>query len=87
MSDQEEPAGEPGPEEIRAAGGGLSLVAAGDVAALAARIDELLGDEALLRAEGEQARETVRRAFSWDQCAIATVAAYEQALRDPGPRP
>jgi glycosyltransferase involved in cell wall biosynthesis len=80
-------AGEPGPEEIRAAGGGLSLVAAGDVDALAARIDALLSDEAALRAEGERARATVEAAFSWDGCGVATVAAYEHALRTRGPRP
>ena len=74
-------AGEPGPAEIRAAGGGLSLVPAGDVDALAARIDALLSDDAELRAEGDAARATVERAFSWDRCGAATVAAYEQALR------
>ena len=74
-------AGEPGPAEIRSAGGGLSLVPAGDVDALAARIDALLSDEAALRAEGDAARATVQRAFSWDGCGAATVAAYEQALR------
>ena len=76
-------AGEPGPEEIRSAGGGLSLVAPEDVAALAARIDALLGDEQALRAEGERARATVQRAFSWEACGAATVAAYEEALRPP----
>jgi len=76
-------AGEPGPAEIRSAGGGLSLVAPGDVAALAARIDALLGDEQMLRAEGERARATVQRAFSWEACGAATVAAYEEALRPP----
>jgi glycosyltransferase involved in cell wall biosynthesis len=75
--------GEPGPQEIRAAGGGLSLVAAGDVAALAARIDALLSDEGELRAEGDRARATVERAFSWQGCGAATVAAYEQALANP----
>jgi glycosyltransferase involved in cell wall biosynthesis len=73
-------AGEPGPEEIRGAGGGLSLVAPGDVAALAARIDALLRDGPALRAEGERARATVERAFSWERCGAATVAAYEHAL-------
>jgi len=77
--------GEPGPAEIRSAGGGLSLVPAGDVEALAARIDELLSDERELRAEGDRARATVQSAFSWEGCGVATVAAYEQALADPRP--
>ena len=72
--------GEPGPEEIAAAGGGLTLVRAGDVAALAAAIDALLADEGALRAEGERARATVEAAFSWSRCGTATVAAYEASL-------
>ncbi|HEV7883677.1 MAG TPA: glycosyltransferase [Solirubrobacteraceae bacterium] len=72
--------GEPGPEEIASAGGGLTLVAAGDVAGLADTIDALLRDERALQAEGERARATVERAFSWSQCGAATVAAYEAAL-------
>jgi len=75
--------GEPGPEEIRSAGGGLSLVAPGDAGALAAAIDALLRDERALRDEGARARATVQRAFSWGRCGAATVAAYEQALRVP----
>jgi glycosyltransferase involved in cell wall biosynthesis len=73
--------GEPGPAEIRSAGGGLSLVPAGDAGALAARIDALLSDAAGLRAEGDAARATVERAFSWASCGAATVTAYERALR------
>ncbi|MEA2150055.1 MAG: hypothetical protein QOD69_1885, partial [Solirubrobacteraceae bacterium] len=69
--------GEPGPEEITAAGGGMTLVAPGDVAQLAAAIDALLGDQ---RAQGDQARATAQAAFSWAQCGAATVAAYEAAV-------
>ncbi len=72
--------GEPGPREIRSAGDGLTLVAPGDPAALAAAIEALLGDEAALREAGDRARATVRRAFSWTVCGAATVAAYEAAL-------
>jgi teichuronic acid biosynthesis glycosyltransferase TuaC len=72
--------GEPGPEEIAAAGGGLTLVGAGDVAALAGAIDALLRDERALQAEGERARATVERSFSWWGCGAATVAAYEAAV-------
>lgn len=73
--------GEPGPQEIRAQGGGLVLVPPGDPAALAAAIDDLLGDPQRLEAAGEQARATVERAFSWAGCGAATLAAYEAALR------
>ncbi len=44
--------GEPGPEEIAAAGGGIRLVAPGDTEALADEIDALLADPAALRAAG-----------------------------------
>ncbi|MDX6641983.1 MAG: hypothetical protein QOF12_2994, partial [Solirubrobacteraceae bacterium] len=30
--------------------------------------------------DGAQARETVRRHFTWEACGRATVAAYEEAL-------
>jgi teichuronic acid biosynthesis glycosyltransferase TuaC len=72
--------GEPGPEEITAAGGGLTLVDAGDIAGLAGAIDTLLRDERALHEAGERARATVERAFSWSRCGAATVAAYEAAL-------
>lgn len=72
---------EPGPEEIAAAGGGLTLVDAGDVPGLAAAIDALLSDPARLRAEGERARANVATNFSWTGCGETTVAAYEAALR------
>jgi len=73
--------GEPGPDEIAAVGGGLRLVDAGDVEALARTIDELLGDPAALRALGADARATVERAFTWERCGAETVRAYEDALR------
>jgi glycosyltransferase involved in cell wall biosynthesis len=72
--------GEDGPEEIAAAGGGIALVPARDVGALADRIDALLGDPAALEVLGQAARETVVREFTWDRCGVETVAAYEQAL-------
>jgi glycosyltransferase involved in cell wall biosynthesis len=74
---------EPGPREIADAGGGIGLVRAGDVAAIAAEIDRLLGDPETLRAEGDRARATVEAAFSWERCGAATVAAYEEALSAP----
>jgi len=72
--------GEPGPEEIASAGGGISLVAPGDIEGLAATIDGLLSDERVLSEAGDAARATVSSAFSWSRCGAATVAAYEQAL-------
>jgi glycosyltransferase involved in cell wall biosynthesis len=71
---------EPGPEEIAAVGGGMTLVDAGDVAALAWAINALLREKRVLRAEGDRARATVEAAFSWSQCGAATLAAYEAAL-------
>ena len=73
--------GEDGPEEIAAAGGGIELVAPGDVRGLAERIDALLADERRLGALRQAARETVARAFTWQGCGAETVAAYEEVLR------
>jgi teichuronic acid biosynthesis glycosyltransferase TuaC len=73
--------GEAGPQEIAAAGDGLRLVAPGDVEALAAEIEALVTEPDYARSLGEAARETVMRAFTWDACGRATVAAYEDALR------
>jgi glycosyltransferase involved in cell wall biosynthesis len=72
--------GEDGPEEIAAAGGGISLVPARDARALADRIDALLGDRPALAALGDVARETVQREFTWERCGEQTVAAYEHVL-------
>jgi teichuronic acid biosynthesis glycosyltransferase TuaC len=73
--------GEPGPEEIAAAGDGLVLVPPGDVERLTQRIDELLGDPHRLREAGQRARATVAAHFTWERCGEETVAAYEHALR------
>jgi teichuronic acid biosynthesis glycosyltransferase TuaC len=73
--------GEAGPQEIAAAGDGLRLVPPGDVEALAAELDALLSEPEYLQELGEQARATVARAFTWESCGRATVAAYEDALR------
>jgi glycosyltransferase involved in cell wall biosynthesis len=72
--------GQDGPEEIAAAGAGISLVPPGDLEALTARIDELLCDRAARGALGAAARDTVQRAFTWEACGRATVAAYRDAL-------
>lgn len=72
---------EPGPRDIAAAGPGLELVVSRDPVALATRIDALLTDRAALARLSAGARETVARAFTWEQCGRDTVAAYAAALR------
>jgi teichuronic acid biosynthesis glycosyltransferase TuaC len=72
--------GEPGPEEIVAAGGGLRLVAPGEPEALAHELRALLDEPDWRRELGDAARATVEAAFTWEQCGRATVAAYEAAL-------
>jgi glycosyltransferase involved in cell wall biosynthesis len=73
--------GEPGPEEIAAAGDGFLLVPPGDIERLTQRIDELLSDPQRLREAGQRARATVAAHFTWERCGEETVSAYEQALR------
>jgi teichuronic acid biosynthesis glycosyltransferase TuaC len=72
--------GEPGPEEIAAAGDGFVLVPPGDIERLTQRIDELLSDPQRLREASIRARETVAANFSWRSCGEQTLAAYEHAL-------
>jgi teichuronic acid biosynthesis glycosyltransferase TuaC len=72
--------GEDGPEEIAAAGGGIDLVAPGDVRGLADRIAALLADERRLGTLRRAARETVAGTFTWQRCGAETVAAYEEVL-------
>jgi glycosyltransferase involved in cell wall biosynthesis len=73
-------AGEDGPEEIAAQGGGLLRVPPRDPAALAAAIGQLLDDAPARAALGAEARATVERAFTWPGCGRATAAAYARAL-------
>ncbi|ADB53915.1 glycosyltransferase [Conexibacter woesei] len=73
-------AGEDGPDEIAAAGGGLVRVPPRDPAALASAIDRLLRDTSARRELGAQARATVAASFTWEHCGSATVAAYRRAL-------
>jgi teichuronic acid biosynthesis glycosyltransferase TuaC len=72
--------GEDGPQEIAAAGGGMTLVTPADVPELAARIDQLLSDTAVRAAHGRAARQTVADAFTWGQCGAATIDAYAAVL-------
>lgn len=73
--------GEPGPEEIAAAGDGLVLVPPGDIERLTQRIDELLSDPHRLHEARQRARATVAASFTWERCAQQTIDAYEAALR------
>ncbi len=72
--------GEPGPEEIAAAGDGFMLVPPGDIERLTQRIDELLSDPHRLREAGQRARVTVAANFTWERCGEQTLAAYEHVL-------
>jgi teichuronic acid biosynthesis glycosyltransferase TuaC len=72
--------GEPGPEEIAAAGDGFLLVPPGDIERLTQRIDELLSDSHRLREAGQRARATVAAQFTWEACGRQTLAAYGHAL-------
>jgi teichuronic acid biosynthesis glycosyltransferase TuaC len=72
--------GEPGPEEIAAAGDGFLLVPPGDIERLTQRIDELLSDPRRLREAGHRAHATVAANFTWERCGEQTLAAYRQAL-------
>ena len=73
--------GEPGPEEIAAAGDGFVLVPPGDIERLTQRIDELLSDPHRLREAGQRARATVAAHFTWQGCGEQTLQAYRDALR------
>ncbi|HWG07542.1 MAG TPA: glycosyltransferase [Solirubrobacteraceae bacterium] len=73
--------GEPGPEEIAAAGDGLVLVPPGDIERLTQRIEELLSDPHRLHEARQRARATVLANFTWERCGRETIDAYEQALR------
>jgi len=73
-------AGEDGPDEIAATGGGLLQVPSRDPRALADAIERLLADDAARAQLGRDAHATVERAFTWERCGRATVAAYEHVL-------
>jgi glycosyltransferase involved in cell wall biosynthesis len=73
--------GEPGPEEIAAAGDGLVLVPPGDIERLTQRIDELLSDPHRLHEARQRARATVAANFTWEHCGRQTIDAYEHVLR------
>jgi glycosyltransferase involved in cell wall biosynthesis len=73
-------AGEPGPQEIAAAGPGIELVPPRHPPALARALRALLEDRGRLDALGAAARATVEREFTWERCGEQTRAAYAEAL-------
>jgi len=73
-------AGEPGPEEIAAAGDGIVLVAPRSPDGLAGALRGLVGDPERRRVLSLAARVTVEREFTWQRCGERTLAAYEAAL-------
>jgi glycosyltransferase involved in cell wall biosynthesis len=72
--------GEPGPEEIAAAGGGIELVPPHSPHALTQSLRRLLGDREERLRLGAAARATVEREFTWERCGERTVEAYEDAM-------
>jgi glycosyltransferase involved in cell wall biosynthesis len=59
------------------------LVSPGDVAALRAALERLLGDAGLRRRLGEGGRARIREHFSWERAVSLTVTAYRDALPTP----
>jgi glycosyltransferase involved in cell wall biosynthesis len=57
------------------------VVPVGDVDALRAALERLLGDAALRARLGEAARTTALERLSWEAWTRATLAAYEDAVR------
>jgi glycosyltransferase involved in cell wall biosynthesis len=57
------------------------LVPPGDVAALRAALERLVGDAQLRRRLGEAGRERARAELSWDAATQATLRAYRESLR------
>src|SRR5215218_9360934 len=63
-----------------AATGAARLVAPGDVAALAASLEELLGDEGARRELATAAAGAAAGPFSWDEAARRTIGLYRELL-------
>jgi glycosyltransferase involved in cell wall biosynthesis len=59
------------------------VVPPGDVRALRAALERLLGDPELRRRMGEAARRRARERFSWERFGELTLEAYERALERP----
>lgn len=76
--------GEPGPAEIAAVGGGIELVPPRAPDALAARLEQLIGDADRLTSLGAEARATVTGAFTWTACGERTLEAYRAVLAPTG---
>jgi len=59
------------------------LVPPGDVAALRAALERLLGDPKLRRRLGDAARSRARETFSWERAVSLTLSAYREAVGGP----
>jgi teichuronic acid biosynthesis glycosyltransferase TuaC len=77
-------AGEPGPAEIAAAGGGIELVPPRDPGALAETIRRLLEDPERRTSLGAAARHTVETEFTWEACGRRTLDAYRAVISAAG---
>ena len=68
------------PEVVRDGDNGF-LVKSGDAAELRDRLELLLGNPALARRMGSNARDTVTQQFTWTKTAERCLAAYEELVR------
>ncbi len=73
--------GEPGPEEIAAAGDGFVLVPPGDIERLTSGSTSCSPTSTACARPGSRARATVAANFTWERCGEQTLAAYRDALR------
>lgn len=73
-------AGQGGPEDLRALGDCIELVAHGDVGSLVSTIKRLIGDPERRAAMGAVGQAIVKRYYNWDQTAADTLKAYHEAI-------
>ena len=66
------------PPNREAAADCAPIFPSGDVAALSARLSELIGDEVARASYGRAARERVLETYSWDRATEATLAVYRE---------
>jgi glycosyltransferase involved in cell wall biosynthesis len=56
------------------------VVPPGDVAQLRARLEQLLGDDSLLRKMSDNARQHIESNYTWDRCAQRCLSVYEELI-------